>query len=91
MIDVRDTGREFPSKCLSPFLYKGTIHAFLHSSGTIPVSSNRLKIKVIIGASSCAASLSIKDVMESGPVAFAGFEVFQQLVNTIACYCDVDH
>ena len=69
----------------------GTIHALLHFSGTTPVSSNRWKIKVIIGASSCAASLSIKAVIESGPVAFAGFEVFQQLVNTIAGYCDVDH
>ena len=69
----------------------GTIHAFLYSSGTIPVSSDRWKIKVIIGASSCAASLSMKAVMESGPVAFAGFEVFQQLVNTIAGYCDVDY
>ena len=44
---------------------------------------------VIIGASSCAASLSIKAVMESGPVAFVGFEVFHQLENTIAGYCDV--
>ena len=46
----------------------GTIHAFLHSSGTIPVSSDGWKIKVIIGASSCAASLSIKAGMESSPV-----------------------
>ena len=69
----------------------GTIHAFPHSSRTTPVSSNRWKIKVIIRASSCAASLSIKAAMESGPVAFAGFEVFQKLVNTIAGHCDVDY
>ena len=56
-----------------------TIHAFVHSSGTIPVSSDRWKIKVNIGASSCAASLSIKAGMESGPVALLDVRFFSSL------------
>ena len=68
VIDSRDTGRWFPCKLLSPFIYMGTFHVFLHSSGTIPVSRDRWKIKALIGASFFAASLSIKAGMESGPV-----------------------
>ena len=75
VIDVRDTGRYFPGKCLSPFLYMGKIHAFLHSSGTIPVSSDRWKIRVNIGASSCAASLSMK----AGPVDLLDLRFFSSL------------
>ena len=55
------------------------VNAFLHSSGTIPVSSDRWKIRVNIGASFCAASLSMKAGMESGPVALPDLRFFSSL------------
>ena len=57
----------------------GTTHAFPHSSGTTPVSSDRWKMKVIIGASSCVAPLSIKAGIESGPVALLDLRFFSSL------------
>ena len=46
VIDVNEIGWLFAARCLSHFLKMGTIHAYLQSPGTSPVSSPDITLMV---------------------------------------------
>ena len=59
--------------------YMGTPFALRQSEGTSPVSSEVLKIKVMIGAISIASCFRIIGLILSGPPALCGFKFCSNL------------
>ena len=68
-IHVSDMGLYLHALDLEPFLYTGTTSALLQSSGTTPVSKDKLNINVRMGAISWCSSLRIIGEISSGPEA----------------------
>ena len=72
-MQVREIGRWLDASDLSPFLYIGVTLALHQSVGSLPVSKDRSKITLIMGASSTRSSFQISGLILSGPVALPGF------------------
>ena len=71
-----------------PDLYKGTIRAFFHSSGTDPVLSDKFTRNVTVGAITTALSFKKRAGTPSKPVAFLTFRslsCFKINLSEIGC------
>ena len=79
VIEVREIGRQFAARCLSPFLKTGTIDATRQSLGVVPLLSESWNMHRSIGDNSSAKSWRTLAGISWGPVALCTL-MFQRIL-----------